>query len=205
MSKQELETLQDIRQIMERSSRFISLSGWSGIAAGCCALIGAALAYPIISERHISGGFYAAHEMRCLLWLAAATFVAALGLAIFFSYLRAKRLQVSVWGSSTKRLLWSVALPLAAGGALLVKMGSLGYFGLLAPGCLLIYGIALFSGSKQTLSEVKYLGYAQILLGLIGLCFVGNGLLFWTIGFGFFHIIYGIFMWLRHERKHEKK
>ena len=201
MSKQELETLQDIRQIMERSSRFISLSGWSGVAAGCCALIGAALAYPIVSERHAAGGFYPADDLRCLLWLAAATFVAALGLAIFFSCLRAKRLQTSIWGSSTKRLLWSVTLPLAAGGALLLKMASFGYFGLLAPGCLLIYGIALFSGSKQTLSEVKYLGYAQILLGLVALCFIGHGLLFWTIGFGVFHIIYGIFMWFKHERK----
>jgi hypothetical protein len=201
MSKQELDTLQDIKQIMERSSRFISLSGWSGVAAGGCALIGAALAYPIVSERHIAGGLYPADDLRCLLWLAAATFVAALSFAILFSCLRAKRLQIPVWGHSTKRLLWSVALPLAAGGALLLKMASFGYFGLLAPGCLLIYGMALFSGSKQTLSEVKYLGYAQILLGLIALCFIGHGLLFWTLGFGVFHIVYGIFMWFKHERK----
>ena len=203
MSKQELETLQDIRQIMERSSRFISLSGWSGVAAGCCALIGAVLAWPMVSERHISGGLYPADNLHYLLWIAAATFVTALGLAIFFSCLRAKRLKVPIWENSTKRLLWSVALPLVAGGALLLKMASFGYFGLLAPGCLLIYGIALFSGSKQTLSEVKYLGYAQIALGLVALCFIGHGLLFWTLGFGLFHIVYGIFMWLKHERKQE--
>ncbi len=37
---QPLETLQDIKRMMERSSRFISLSGWSGISAGICALLG---------------------------------------------------------------------------------------------------------------------------------------------------------------------
>ncbi len=43
-----LETLKDIKQMMERSSRFISLSGLSGIAAGICALVGAWLAYTVI-------------------------------------------------------------------------------------------------------------------------------------------------------------
>ena len=42
------EDLQAIREIMERSSKFLSLSGLSGIFAGVCALIGAAIAWFII-------------------------------------------------------------------------------------------------------------------------------------------------------------
>src|SRR5881398_1011059 len=45
---QHLDTLKDIKRMMERSSRFISLSGLSGIAAGVCALVGAWLANNVI-------------------------------------------------------------------------------------------------------------------------------------------------------------
>ena len=47
---QHLETLQDIKKIMERSSRFLSLSGLSGIAAGICALAGSVIAYKWIEQ-----------------------------------------------------------------------------------------------------------------------------------------------------------
>ena len=40
-----LDQLSDIRQLMERSSRFISLSGLSGVFAGIYAIIGAGAAY----------------------------------------------------------------------------------------------------------------------------------------------------------------
>ncbi len=44
-TKEQLEALSDIRSMMEQSSRFISLSGLSGIFAGITALVGAGLAY----------------------------------------------------------------------------------------------------------------------------------------------------------------
>jgi predicted lysophospholipase L1 biosynthesis ABC-type transport system permease subunit len=47
-NQQSLETLQDIKRMMERSSRFISLSGLSGISAGICALAGAWIARPYV-------------------------------------------------------------------------------------------------------------------------------------------------------------
>src|ERR1700744_2877545 len=52
-----LEALKDIRQIMERSGRFISLSGWSGVAAGCWALAGAAIARSELAAYPENGGF----------------------------------------------------------------------------------------------------------------------------------------------------
>ena len=200
-NNKELETLQDIKMMMERSSRFISLSGWSGIAAGCCALIGAAIAYPIVADRHLREDLYTTKEVKCLLLIALCTFVAALVSAFFFTYVRSKRINVPIWSNTSKRLSWSVAVPIVAGGIFLLKMISLGFFGLVAPGCLIFYGVALFTGSKQTLDEIKYLGYAEILLGCVSLCFLGYGLLFWAIGFGLFHILYGIWMWMKYERK----
>jgi len=79
----------------------------------------------------------------------------------------------------------------------LIEAGAVGF---IAPGCLIFYGLALVNGSKYTLGEVKWLGYGQILLGIINLWWVGNGLYFWALGFGVLHIVYGTLMWWKYER-----
>ena len=206
-----LETLKDIRQMMERSSRFISLSGLSGIAAGVCALAGAWFAcnvignspysnrdtfserYPdIISIRELMG-----HKLFAI---AMGTLIAALLLALIFTWIKSKKNNIPVWGTSSRRLIWNVAFPLAAGALFLLRMIQLGYFGLIAPGCLIFYGLALINAGKYTLGEIRYLGYCQVLLGIINCWFMGYGLYFWAIGFGVLHIVYGASMWWKHER-----
>ena len=193
---------------MERSSRFISLSGLSGIAAGVCALVGAWFASQKINcwvkgdcqlSRVIDlGGRDLLNE---LFWIATLTFVAAFSLAFLFTFLRSKKTGTPMLGSTTLRLLWNTALPLIAGGIFLLRMLQLGQFDLVAPGCLIFYGLALINGSKYTLGEIKYLGYGMLLLGIINAWFVGYGLHFWAMGFGVLHIVYGIVMWNKYERK----
>jgi uncharacterized membrane protein HdeD (DUF308 family) len=75
---------------------------------------------------------------------------------------------------------------------------------LVAPGCLIFYGLGLINASKYTLDEIRYLGYLQIILGIINLWFVGYGLYFWAMGFGAMHILYGVYMWMKYERKRVK-
>ena len=106
-----------------------------------------------------------------------------------------------MWGNATMRLLWNTAIPLMAGAIFLFRMMQMGQFDLIAPGCLIFYGLALINGSKYTLGEVKYLGYGILLLGIINLWYVGYGLHFWAMGFGVLHIVYGIVMWNKYERK----
>jgi len=201
-NKQELETLQDIRKIMERSSRFISLSGWSGVSAGTCALIGAFFAHRVMTTGSIYIECRFLDSMTIsLLIIAALTFAAAAVSAFFFTYIRSKRNNIPIWGTTSKRLMWNVCVPMIAGGALILKMVTIGSIGLIAPACLIIYGISLFSASKQTLDEIKYLGYTEIILGIIALWNIGHGLIFWAIGFGVMHIIYGVYMWIKYEKK----
>ena len=210
---QSAEAIKDIRRMMDRSSRFISLSGLSGISAGICALIGAWLAYPYVfgqkdllmqkgssSVERAMAGDCSIIMHTWLFWIAAGTFVAAFTSAFIFTWLKSKKNRVPVWGSTARRLMVSVSIPLVAGGLFLLKMIHFGTFGLVAPGCLIFYGLALINGSKYTLSEIKYLGYVQILLGLINLCFVGCGLYFWAAGFGLMHILYGVYMWQKYDR-----
>jgi hypothetical protein len=194
--------------MMERSSRFISLSGLSGISAGVCALIGVAVAYPyvygykdyIINAGNVreQGDFVIFNTY--LFWIAAFTFLAALVSAFIFTYIKSNKQGTPIWGNTAQRLLFNLTIPLAVGGVFLVKLLQFGTFGLVAPGCLLFYGLALINASKYTLSEVRYLGYSEILLGIISLSFVGYGLYFWAAGFGLLHIAYGVYMWWKYDR-----
>ncbi len=211
--QQPLEELQHIKKMMERSSRFISLSGLSGIAAGICALIGAWFAYGVICRnntclRHeydISQGHNTISTLKefmgsSLFNIALYTFTGALVFAFLFTYLRSRKKNIPLWGSVSKRLLVAVAVPMIAGGIYLFREIEMGNFGLIAPGSLIFYGLALVNGSKYTLGEIRYLGYAQILLGIISCWMIGSGLYFWAMGFGILHIVYGIIMWYKYER-----
>ena len=210
--QQSLSAIRDIRQMMERSSRFISLSGLSGISAGICALVGAWVAYPYVygykdyiintpvqpSSRENDD--YLIIFNTYLFWIAALTFITALLSAFIFTYIKSKKEGIPIWGNTAKRLLINITIPLVVGGIFLFKLLQFGTFGLVAPGCLLFYGLALINAGKYTLQEVKYLGYGQILLGIINLSFVGYGLYFWAAGFGILHIIYGAYMWWKYGR-----
>jgi hypothetical protein len=209
---QSLTAIRDIRQMMERSSRFISLSGLSGISAGICALIGAAVAYPYVygykdyiintlpaANRGTADGYIVIFNTY-LFWIAASTFITALLSAFIFTYIKSKKEGTPIWGNTAKRLLFSIMVPLFVGGIFLFKLLQFGTFGLVAPGCLLFYGLALINASKYTLSEIRYLGYSEIILGIISLSFVGYGLYFWAAGFGILHIAYGAYMWWKYEK-----
>lgn len=204
--------LHDIKQIMERSSRFISLSGLSGISAGICALIGAWLGNKTIESygldgrvlrRSIEDDYTLQHVYSLysvLFQIALATFVAAFILAFIFTYRRSKKTNVPIWGTTARRLLVNVAVPMVTGGIFLLVLIKHGVIGFVAPGCLIFYGLGVLNASKYTLPETRYLGYGEILLGLINLFFIGDGLYFWAAGFGILHIIYGAFMWWKYER-----
>lgn len=209
-----LETLKDIKQMMERSSRFISLSGLSGIGAGICALVGAWFASQAIQR----GGTATDVEYEVILPgrksatiqhllgyelfnIALYTLASAIIIAFFFTWLKSKKSQLPLWGSASRRLAINFCIPLFAAGVFLLRMAAIGNFALIAPGCLLFYGIALVNASKYTLGEVRYLGYGQIILGIINCWWLNSGLLFWMLGFGVLHIVYGAMMWWKYERK----
>ncbi len=201
---QSLNTLQDIKKIMERSSRFISLSGWSGIAAGLCALTGSVAAWYRIklyeSNDLIPGAACPGCLKNDLVLIAALVFTGAFVTALLFTYLKSKKEGVAIWGIAARRLLWNTLLPMVAGAFVLWRMLELGQYDLVAPASLIFYGLALVNGSKYTIGEVRYLGYAEILIGIINLWLYPAGLLCWAIGFGVFHIIYGLAMWRKYDR-----
>ena len=201
MSEQDyLNDLSEIKQLMNRSSRFISLSGLSGIFAGIYAIIGALVAYYFLFPK--SGEYLTLHSWNFKLMLILLAAVALLSVVTAYLLTRRKAIknQEKVWDATTRRLLLNFAIPMVTGGIyILIKLSSQ-HYGLTGSLMLIFYGLALVNASKYTVGNIKYLGYAQIILGLICAALPGYGLWFWVIGFGVFHILYGALMY-RNEQK----
>lgn len=203
-----LEDIRDIRRIMERSSRFISLSGLSGVAAGICALIGAYMGYRMLDSyygSYNSSGFFSGDDFSKLkikmVAVAITTFIVAFISSYYLTWRKARRQGLPVWDHTSRRLAWNMIIPLATGGAFILGMLRYDAWLFVSPSCLVFYGLALVNASKYTLSDIRYLGFCEIMLGLINMLYPGYGLWFWAMGFGVLHIVYGTIMWMKYERQ----
>ncbi|WP_406844454.1 hypothetical protein [Flavobacterium soyae] len=204
MNQKHQEDLAHIRSMMERSSRFISLSGLSGVFAGLSALIGGLYVYQLFkvngieyfTDEHIvlSGSLVSE-----LIWIGVIILVCAFVFGTFFTVRKSKKYNLPIWTSATKNMLFNLAVPLAAGGIFCLALIYHGYYGLVAPSTLLFYGLAVINAEKYTFSDIKYLGFSELLLGCISLFYIGYGLIFWILGFGILHIAYGLVMFKKYK------
>jgi len=201
MSEQDyLKDISEIKDLMNRSSRFISLSGLSGIFAGMYAIIGAVLAYYFFLPE---GDYVVLHSWNFKMLVAVLLAVAVLSVvtAYLLTTQKAKKNKVKIWDATTKRLLLNFLIPLVTGGIyIMIKLNSQ-HYGLTASLMLIFYGLALVNASKYTIGNVKYLGYVEIIAGLICAVFPGYGFWFWLFGFGLMHIIYGSLMYLQEKKQ----
>lgn len=196
----------EIRSMMERSSKFLSLSGWAGIMAGIYALAGAYIACKVFNFNPDaimsgnSGPGSSFPDLLNIILLALAVFILAICTAVYVSYREANKRNEKLWNGTSRRLLTYMGVPLITGGLLILILISKGMTGLIAPLSLLFYGLALYNAGRFTYHEVRVVGLIQIILGLISSYYVEHGLLIWAIGFGLVHILYGIYMHYRYEK-----
>ncbi|WP_163326308.1 hypothetical protein [Draconibacterium mangrovi] len=204
-SEKLLSELKDIRNIMERSSRFLSLSGLSGIMVGIYALIGAFFAYRIVYIQFPSDARqeYINDTLTSVFIIGITVLVLSLFTIYVLTVKQAKKEQKPIWGPGSKLLLINLLIPLATGGILTTILALRGYYGVVSPCFLIFYGLALVNAAKYTRPEILSLGLVEIVLGLLAAIFPGYGLYFWAIGFGILHIIYG-FMFLNRENKNSE-
>jgi hypothetical protein len=195
----------EMRSMMERTSKFMSLSGLAGVMAGLYALTGAVIAYLVFDfpavqlAQRLSPGDLPPVILQIIL-LAILVLVMSVGTAIFLSSKKAGKNGERIWNATSRRLLINMAVPLVSGGLLILIVIARGMIDFIAPFTLIFYGLALYNASRFTYEEVRSLGIIQIVLGLISSFFVEYGLVAWALGFGLFHIIYGIYMHYRYER-----
>lgn len=199
-----------IRSMMERSSRFISLNGLSGVFAGSYALAGAFYTYRYLHSINLYGEVterYGSHSRVILfdevtfhlLGVAFLVLVLAIVTGFLFTLRKSRKNNVPIWDATTRRLLFNFAVPLFAGGVFCIGLLYHHSVGYLAPATLIFYGIALFNAGNFTYPDIKYLGVCEIILGLISMFFIGYGLCFWAVGFGVLHIIYGLLMYMKYK------
>lgn len=189
--------LSSIRSLMERSVKFISLSGISGVIAGVYALAGVAMAYSILGDAR---GASFEQSVRNMILTATVVLVASLATGVWFSYRKARRRSVTLWNTASRRLLVNISIPLVTGGIFIIILLMQGYYAMAAPASLVFYGLALIQGSQYTYEEIRYLGFCEIILGLFTLARPDLGMITWAIGFGVLHIIYGTVMYYRHDQ-----
>ncbi len=201
-----LKDLAEIRSMMERSSKFMSLSGWAGTIAGFYALLAAAATYfyfdvnptKMMYTVETDPEFMAVIPNVAYAGLTAMVF--AIGNAIALSSKNAGKKGESVWNAASKQLVANMAVPLSSGAVLILILMNYGLYGLVAPLTLIFYGLALFHAGKFTFDDVKILGLIQVILGLAASFLLDYSLMIWAFGFGVVHIVYGTYMYYRYER-----
>ena len=197
MKNNNIDDLRHIRSLMERSSKFLSLSGLSAIAAGSIALIGAAVAYYLLYEQEFS-----TIDIRIrLIILAMVIMGSAVSFGWYFSFRKAKKSGTKLWTPTARRTLYHFLIPLFTGGLFCIALIINNNTHLVSSAMLIFYGLSLVNSGKFTVDEIHYLGLGEILLGLLACFFLNHGLLFWTVGFGILHIIFGIRMYYKYDRK----
>lgn len=200
MEKDYTNDLQHIRSMMERSSRFISLSGFSGIFTGLVGCVTAFLLFQYQEEIRNPEQFEALRQtLKELFLIAVLSLMTAFVGALYFTFRKNQKLNLPIWSSVTKRLIFSLLIPLIAGGILCLKLVSLNLVFLVLPVTLIFYGLALLNAGKYTFVETTYLGIFELSLGLIALFLPDWSIWIWGIGFGLAHILYGLFV----QRKYQ--
>jgi hypothetical protein len=208
MEDKYLKDISDIKNMMNKSSQFISLSGLAGIMAGIYALIGAYIANEVIQSHKIGYDSNSYNQVitlesttfKLILLIAFLVLILSVATALLLTISKARKEGESVWNTASKRLLTNFLIPLVTGaifGLLLLRNGS---YGLIAPVTLLFYGLSCVNASKYTLRDVRYLGITIIILGLISTELSGYALEFWALGFGVCHILYGSIMYFKYDR-----
>ena len=177
------EDIKAIRKLMEESTRFLSLSGLSGVIAGVTALAGALLAWLFIDQTWSLAG------------VALIVLVISLSSAYFLSLKKARRDKKHFWTPVSRKMLLNLFIPLATGGVLAFIFLLQGNLQMVMPVFLIFYGLALVNASKFTLGEIFFLGLFEIVIGLIVTLFPNLWLIGWSVGFGVLHIVYGLVMY----------
>jgi hypothetical protein len=205
---QHLEDIKVIKKLMEESSRFLSLSGISGIIAGLLAITGAVAAKLIITGSSLADDWYAvpfagdpANNRTVVLLLAdmAVVLVLSFGAAVLFSSRKARKSGRNAWTPITRRMLASLFIPLVTGGLFFLLTLSRVPANVTVASTLIFYGLAVISAGKFTFGEIHWLGVLEVATGLICLLLPQWSILIWAVGFGAIHIVYGLFMHLRYK------
>lgn len=198
------ESLNHIREMMSKSGKFRSLSGYAVICAGILTIVFSVafctlydinpynLNYDnlrLLPEEHYSTALLFA------MLLLGMSVVAGL----IFTKISANKRSEKLSGPGGRNFIYNITIPM--GFALIFCFLLFGtHPDLVLPVSLILYGLTLFNAGKFTHGALRYLGISQMFLSLICLGLMQYHILIWTFGFGIVHIAFGLYMIIKPER-----
>ena len=206
----QLAAIQEMRDMMEKSSKFLSLSGLAGILVGSIAIFGGCIVYWILDMpiSHVNyleyilpfDDYGTSKQIQYLILDAVVVLLLALIIGALFAKQNALKRGLSIWDATSRRLLYNLLLPVLFGAVFIISLMYHGQIQFVLPVMLMFYGLALFNASKYSFDEIRILGSLDILLGLVASFWLEAGLILWIIGFGILHIIFGSIIYSKYEK-----
>jgi predicted lysophospholipase L1 biosynthesis ABC-type transport system permease subunit len=209
LKNEQLAAISEMRDMMQRSSRFLSLSGLAGILVGCVALVGVGLAYYLLEMPFGSTGYLMYLDnaleandatLKNIIFICVTVLIISLLIGSLMAISNAKRKGLSVVDNTTKRLVINMFIPLLVGGIFIIALLMQHSLSYILPSMLIFYGMALLNASKYSIEDIRYLGLIEMFLGLFAMFFLDQALIIWGFGFGILHMIYGVILYNKYEK-----
>lgn len=208
--KEVKKTLNDIRDMMSKSSRFQSISGWSIVIIGFYAAVASVMAAAVIGvgdwlpcceNLQRFAVLNTPSKIRIASLIAIGLFALSLLTMFVFAIVKSKRHNLHfAFDKRMCQMLVDFFIPVIAGGLLSMALVIQGHYGLTSSIMLLFYGLALVNCSHYTYPALRWLGYAELLIGIIDCFTMSHALLFWFLGFSVMHVVFGVAYVLMFER-----
>ncbi|MFK8060597.1 MAG: hypothetical protein AB8B78_10950 [Polaribacter sp.] len=194
--KDYLRDISEIKTLMSKSSKFISLSGLSGILAGVYSLLGAGYYFfGIKSEDDFSSSIIPITVIVLIVFFATTI------TTVFFTSKRSKITGEKIWGDSTKNLIVSFSTTFYIGVICILILYFKEEYTYLLALLILFYGIAIINASRHTNVIIQPLGFIEVVIGLLCIIYPEFSLWFCILGFGIIHIIYGSIFYFKYDKK----
>ncbi|MGY6522847.1 MAG: hypothetical protein ACXIUD_14025 [Mongoliitalea sp.] len=198
--------LEEIKSMMDRSKRFLSLSGIAGIPVGFIALAGVTAINVFINDSWFNWRFpvtvsFNQAEIITILIISFLTFSLALGITWYLSQRKSVQSKKgNLYSPASKKFLQSLGFPMLIGALVCGILAWNKDYSFIFGMSLLFYGLGMYQASEHSFKELKFLGIGCLMLGLIALVEPSLSLLLWAGGFGVLHILYGILMHVKYDK-----
>jgi hypothetical protein len=175
-----MEDLRFIRQTMENGNTFTAVPGWGGVAMGVSALVAAAIA-----------SIQSTTEAWLIVWAVEA--VVAAGIGAWAIERKARRTELPVLSGTGRKFFLGFTPAAVAAVTLTLALWQSGAAGMIPGAWLLLYGVAVVAAGTFSVRVVPLMGVFFMALGAVALLFAPDaGDLLMAVGFGGFHVVFGV-------------
>lgn len=186
MQAHALENIRFIRETMERATSFTAVPG-----KGMALLGGSALLTALIARQQTTADGW------LLCWLIDAVF--ALSVGLYLMNHKAHEGRMPLLSNVGRRFLISLSTPIFAGSVLTLLFYQTGMIDRVPGLWLLLYGVGVITGGAFSVRIIPVMGALFMLTGIVALFAPPAwGTWFMVLGFGVFHIIFGLIIARRH-------